>query len=48
LLAAYERHPLPPERELELITFAQAEAKFSGLDGLPGITHREYAHDSVS
>ena len=48
LLSAYERHPLPRDRERELIAFAQAEAKLSGLEGLPGITHREYAHDSVS
>jgi trimethylamine--corrinoid protein Co-methyltransferase len=48
LLSAYERHPLPPEREQELMAFAQAEAKPSGLDGLPGILRPEYAHDSVS
>jgi trimethylamine:corrinoid methyltransferase-like protein len=48
LLSAYERHPLPPEREQELIAFAQAEAKLSGLDGLPGILRPEHAHDSGS
>ena len=35
--AAYERHPLPPEVEQELIAFAQREAKSSGLLGLPRI-----------
>jgi hypothetical protein len=37
LVAAYERHPLPPEVEQELIAFAQREAKSSGLLGLPRI-----------
>jgi trimethylamine--corrinoid protein Co-methyltransferase len=37
LLSAYERHPLAPELEQELIAFAQREAKSSGLEGLPGI-----------
>jgi trimethylamine--corrinoid protein Co-methyltransferase len=45
LLSAYERHPLLPEREQELIAFAQREAKQSGLDDLPGIPHCEYAHE---
>jgi hypothetical protein len=48
LLSAYERHPLPPDREQELIAFAQAEAQLSGLEGLPGILRPEYAHDSGS
>jgi trimethylamine--corrinoid protein Co-methyltransferase len=46
LLSAYERHPLPPERERELITFALREAKESGLEGLPEILNPEYAHES--
>jgi hypothetical protein len=37
LLSAYERHPLAPEREQEMIAFAQREAKASGLEGLPEI-----------
>ena len=37
LLSAYERHPLPPEREQEMIAFALREAKESGLEGLPEI-----------
>jgi len=45
LLSAYERHPLPPEREREMIAFAQREAKESGLDGLPEILRPEYAHE---
>jgi hypothetical protein len=48
LLSAYQRHPLPPECEQELIAFAQAEAKLSGLEGLPGILRPEYAHNSGS
>ena len=45
LLSAYERHPLPPEREQELVAFAQRESKESGLEGLPEILHPEYAHE---
>jgi len=45
MLSAYERHPLPPEREQAMIAFAQREAKDSGLDGLPGILSPEYAHE---
>jgi trimethylamine--corrinoid protein Co-methyltransferase len=45
LLSAYERHPLPPEREQEMIAFAQREAKESGLNGLPEILRPEYAHE---
>jgi len=45
LLSAYERHPLPPEREQELIAFAQREAKASGLEALPGILRPEYTHN---
>jgi hypothetical protein len=28
-----------------MIAFAQREAKESGLDGLPGILDRQYAHE---
>ena len=45
LVAAYERHPLPPAVEQELVTFAQREAKPSGLEGLPGIVCPEFAHE---
>ncbi|MFZ0731687.1 MAG: trimethylamine methyltransferase family protein [Candidatus Sulfotelmatobacter sp.] len=44
LLSAYERHPLPPDREHEMIAFAQREAKPYGLEGLPEILHPEFAH----
>ncbi len=46
LLSAYERHPLPPGCEQELLAFAQREAKPSGLEGLPEILRSEYAHDA--
>jgi trimethylamine--corrinoid protein Co-methyltransferase len=45
LLSAYERHRLPPEREQELIAFAQREGKKVGLEGLPEILKPEYAHE---
>jgi trimethylamine:corrinoid methyltransferase-like protein len=45
LLAAYERRPLPPNREEELIAFAQREAKESGLKGLPEVLP-EFAHEA--
>jgi trimethylamine--corrinoid protein Co-methyltransferase len=45
LLSTYERHPLAPEREQELIAFALREAKASGLEGLPEILRPEYAHE---
>ncbi|HXJ88631.1 MAG TPA: trimethylamine methyltransferase family protein [Candidatus Binatia bacterium] len=37
LVSSYQRRPLSPEIEQELIAFAQREAKPSGLEGLPGI-----------
>jgi len=37
LVASYERHPLSPECERELITFAQGEGKLAGLEALPEI-----------
>src|SRR5579872_695554 len=46
LLSSYQRHPMPPEIEQELIAFALREAKSSGLDGLPGILCPELAHQS--
>jgi trimethylamine---corrinoid protein Co-methyltransferase len=41
LISTYERHPLSPEVEKELIAFAQREARPTGLDGLPGIMSHE-------
>src|ERR1700758_5133100 len=46
LLSSYERHPLSPECEQELIAFAQCEAKESGLEGLPGIVQEETAREA--
>ena len=37
LLSTYTRHPLAPEREQEIIAFAQREAGKAGLEGLPEI-----------
>jgi trimethylamine--corrinoid protein Co-methyltransferase len=45
LLVSYERHPLPPDREKEMIAFAQREAKPFGLEGLPEILNPEFAHE---
>jgi len=45
LVASYERHPLPPERERELINFAEREAATSGLEGLPGILAPAYTKE---
>jgi trimethylamine--corrinoid protein Co-methyltransferase len=44
LVAAYERHPLEPEREKEMIAFAEREGRKAGLEGLPEILRPEYAH----
>src|ERR1700751_1981531 len=43
LLAAYRRHQLRPERERELMAFAEREGKKAGLEGLPEILTPEYA-----
>jgi len=43
LLSSYERHAPAPERDREMIAFAQREGKKAGLEGLPGILHREHA-----
>ena len=45
LLSAYDRHALPPQREQELITFAQREGRKAGLEGLPEILRPEYARE---
>ncbi len=46
LLASYQRHPLAPEREEEMLAFAQREGKKAGLEGLPGIPTLEYARET--
>jgi len=43
LLSAYQRHPLKPDREKEMIAFAQREGAKAGLEGLPEILRPEYA-----
>jgi len=43
LLSTYQRHPLSPECERELIAFAQSEGEEAGLEGLPGILIPAYA-----
>ena len=40
-LLGYERHPLQPDREREMIAFARREGKNAGLEGLPGILRPE-------
>lgn len=47
LLSTYERHPLPPEIEREMIAFAEREGTKAGLEGLPGILHPDYVHEYV-
>jgi len=46
LVSTYERHPLPPDIEQELIAFAQQEGRKAGLEGLPEILKPEYAQES--
>jgi trimethylamine---corrinoid protein Co-methyltransferase len=46
LVATYERHPMPAEREQELVAFAQQEGQKAGLEGLPEILKPEYVHES--
>jgi len=45
LLGSYQRHPLQPETEEELIAFAQREGNPAGLEGVPGIICPEFAHE---
>ena len=45
LLSSYQRHALAPEREQEMIAFAQREGRNAGLEGLPGILGPEYARE---
>ena len=46
LISTYQRHPMAAEREQEMITFAQREAKPFGLEGLPEILKPEYVHEA--
>ena len=46
LLSLYERHPLSPECEEELIAFAEREARESALEGLPGIIQEESVREA--
>lgn len=46
LVGSYERHPLSPELEQELIAFAKREAGFTGIEGLPGILEPCYAEEN--
>jgi len=46
LRSSYERHPLPPDVERELVAFAQREAQSTGLEGLPGILCPELVHEA--
>ena len=46
LLASFERKNLLPEREAELIDYAQCEGRKAGLEGLPEILHPLYAGES--
>ncbi|MGB9236079.1 MAG: trimethylamine methyltransferase family protein [Terriglobales bacterium] len=45
LLSSYQRHGLAPEREQEMIAFAQREGRKAGLEGLPEILRPEYARE---
>jgi trimethylamine--corrinoid protein Co-methyltransferase len=45
LVGIYERHPLPSDREREIIAFAEREGKNAGLEGLPAIFHPELSHN---
>jgi len=47
LVSSYERHPLPDDRERELIDFALQDAKQVGLERLPGILDPAYARDQI-
>lgn len=46
LVAAYERHPLAPDREKEMIAFAEREGKNAGLGELPGILSADYVPET--
>ncbi len=46
LLSTYERQPLSPDCEKELIAFAKREGAPAGLQGLEEILSSEYAHEA--
>jgi trimethylamine--corrinoid protein Co-methyltransferase len=46
LVSTYERHPLPAEKEKEMIAFAVREGRKSGLEGLPEILTPDYAPEA--
>jgi trimethylamine:corrinoid methyltransferase-like protein len=48
LLSTYERHPLPPQIESEMIAFAEREGLKAGLEGLPGILCPEWQEASMT
>jgi trimethylamine---corrinoid protein Co-methyltransferase len=43
--SAYKRHPLPSEREAEMIAFAQRQGEGAGLESLPGILASDFARE---
>jgi trimethylamine--corrinoid protein Co-methyltransferase len=45
LVGSYQRHAMPPDREREMIAFAEREGKKVGLEGLPGIFKPEYMRE---
>jgi len=45
LVAAYERHSLPSDREEDMLALAQREGRKAGLEGLPGIRALQHAGD---
>ena len=46
LVSSYERLPLMPEIEQELIAFAQREGGKAGLEGLPGVLVSDYVREA--
>jgi trimethylamine---corrinoid protein Co-methyltransferase len=47
LLSTYARHTLAPEREQEIVAFAECESRKAGLEGLPGILRSDYAREPI-
>ena len=46
LVASYNRHPLSPDREKEMIAFAEREGSKAGLEGLPAILGESYKQEA--
>jgi trimethylamine--corrinoid protein Co-methyltransferase len=46
LVSGYERHPLAPEREEEMLALARREGKKAGAEGLPGVLHPDYSREA--